>query len=317
MRVFAGSESVEGRTRGCILTVGNFDGLHLGHQALIESVTRRASELGRPAGLYTFDPHPRRVLYPDSAPPQLMTWSQLERGLEAAGIDMLVREPFTRAFSTYSPDEFLEEVIAKLVAPEEIFVGRDFHFGKGRSGSGESLAQRAPLLGIRVEIIAQVRVDDHDVSSSRIRDLLEAGQVEEAACCLGRPYSIEGEVVLGDQRGRTLGFPTANLDTANELIPARGVYAATAQIKGSGETWNAVTNVGTRPTFEPGRLLTEAHLLDFDGELYGEHLILHFHRRIRDEKRFSGADELREQIGRDAEHTRELFAAGNLRVPGE
>ena len=307
MRVFAGSDSVGGGTRGCVLTVGNFDGLHLGHQALIESVTRRAGELGRPAGLYTFDPHPSRVLYPESAPLQLMTWSQLEGRLEQAGIDFLVRERFTREFSTYSADQFLEDVIARHIEPEEIFVGRDFHFGKGRSGSGESLAERAPKFGIRVEIIPQVCVDDRDVSSSRVRALLEAGDVEQAARCLGRPYSIEGRVVLGDQRGRTLGFPTANLEPRNELIPARGVYATTVALD-NGEDWPSVTNIGTRPTFEPGRVLTEAHLLDFDGDLYGSDIELRFHRRIRDEKRFSGPDELREQIARDADRAREHFA---------
>ncbi len=309
MRVFAGSESIEGGTRGCILTVGNFDGLHLGHRALIEAVTARARETGRLAGLYTFDPHPSRVLHPDSAAPKLMTWNQLERALAEAGIEQLIREPFTKAFSTYSADEFLEDVIAKRVAPDEIFVGRDFHFGKGRSGSGDSLAERAPALGIRVEIIPQVCVDDSDVSSSRIREALAAGGVEEAARCLGRPYTIEGEVVLGDQRGRTLGFPTANLDTPNELIPARGVYATTVEIPSRGDTWYAVTNIGTRPTFEPGRVLTEAHLLDFEGELYGETLVLRFHQRIRDEKKFSGPDELREQIRHDASLAREILAA--------
>lgn len=309
MRVFAGSESIEGATRGCILTVGNFDGLHLGHRALIEAVTARARETGRPAGLYTFDPHPTRVLYPESAPPQLTTWRQLERGLAEAQIELLIREPFTRAFSTFGADEFLEEVIAKRVAPQEIYVGRDFHFGKGRSGSGESLAERAPALGIRVEIIPQVCVDGVDVSSSRIREVLANGNVEEAARCLGRLYAIEGEVILGDQRGRTLGFPTANVETPNELIPARGVYATTVEIPSRGETWGAVTNVGTRPTFEPGRVLTEAHLLDFEGDLYGESLVVSFLRRIRDEKKFSGPDELREQIARDAALAREWIAA--------
>jgi riboflavin kinase/FMN adenylyltransferase len=238
-----------------------------------------------------------------------MTWQQLERGLAEAGIDLLIREPFTKAFSSYGADAFLEEVISKRVGPLEIFVGRDFHFGKGRGGSGESLAEGAPALGIRVEIIPQVCVDGTDVSSSRIREVLAAGSVEEAARCLGRPYVIEGEVVLGDQRGRTLGFPTANVDTPNELIPARGVYATTVEIPSRGETWPAVTNVGTRPTFEPGRVLTEAYLLDFDGDLYGESIEVAFQRRIRDERKFSGPDELREQIARDAARARELLAA--------
>jgi riboflavin kinase/FMN adenylyltransferase len=308
MRVFAGSESVEGGTRGCILTVGNFDGLHLGHRELIEAVTARARQTGRTPGLYTFDPHPSRVLQPDSAPPRLMTWGQLERGLAEAGIELLIREPFTREFSSYGADEFLEDIIAKRIAPHEIFVGRDFHFGRGRSGSGESLAERAPTLGVRVQIIQQVCVDGTDVSSSRVRRVVAEGGVEEAARCLGRPYSIEGEVVRGDERGRTLGFPTANVDTSNELLPAPGVYATRVEIPSRGETWPAVTNIGTRPTFEPGLVLTEAHLLDFEGDLYGESIAVAFHHRIRDERRFSGPAELREQIARDAERARELLS---------
>ncbi|MBW2414342.1 MAG: bifunctional riboflavin kinase/FAD synthetase [Deltaproteobacteria bacterium] len=312
MRVFEGSESVDDDTRGCVLTVGNFDGLHLGHQALISAVTERARELGRPAGLYTFDPHPRRVLYPERAPRQLMIWEQVQGGIEERGIDRLIREPFTREFAAYSADEFLSEVIHKRIAPCEIFVGRDFHFGKDRSGSGEMLARLAPDLGIRVGIIAQVRYQDRDVSSSRIRELIAEGAVEEAAGCLGHIYAIRGTVVTGDRRGRTLGFPTANLEPDNELIPANGVYATRVRLldaPGAGAEHDAVTNVGTRPTFEPGRVLTEAHLLDFEGDLYGQRIELRFLRRIRDERRFSGPDELKEQIAKDASRVREILGA--------
>jgi riboflavin kinase/FMN adenylyltransferase len=310
MRVFHGSEGLEDAVRGCILTVGNFDGLHLGHQELIRTVVERARELGRASALYTFDPHPRRVLQPDRAPLQLMTWEQLERGLESAGIDYLIREPFTREFAAYEADAFLRDVIAKRVAPRDLYVGRDFHFGKGRSGSGETLARIAPSLGMHVEIIAQVVVDGRDVSSTHVREFLRDGKVADAARYLGRPYAIQGTVVMGDQRGRTLGFPTANLDPENELIPANGVYATTVRLLDRDDPvlWPAVTNVGSRPTFELGRVLTEAHLLDYEGDLYGARIELAFHQRIRDERRFSGPDELKQQIARDADRARELMS---------
>ena len=314
MRTYRGSSELDEVDRGGVLTIGNFDGLHRGHQALLRSVVERGRELGARTGVYTFDPHPRRVLDPDRAPPRLMSWEQLELGLRGAGVDFLVREPFTAEFSKQSAEDFLSHVVRDRMGPQEIFVGRDFHFGRGASGSGDTLTRIGPTLGIRVTVIPQVRVDDQDVSSTRVRALLAEGDVAAAGRCLGRPYAIWGEVVMGDQRGRTLGFPTANLDALNELIPANGVYATTALLfEGDGPGAHehpAVTNVGTRPTFEPGRVLTEAHLLDFDGDLYGRRLELRFHARIRGERRFSGPDELAEQIARDAQQARELLRAG-------
>ena len=299
-----------------MLTVGNFDGLHLGHRALIARVIERGRQLGRPTILYTFDPHPRRVLLPDTPLPLLMTWDQLAAALEREGIDYLVRERFTSAFAALSPEEFLRDVIAERLAPREVFVGRDFHFGKGRSGSGEMLVARGPALGIRVELLAQVRAGGADVSSTRIREALARGDVAEARLCLGRPYTVWGRVVLGDRRGRTLGFPTANLAPDNEIIPANGVYAtrvrlfdAAAPARPGGESLPAVTNVGTRPTFAPGRIGVETHLLDFEGDLYGRRMALAFHARIRDERRFSGPQELARQIAADAEQARRALSA--------
>lgn len=311
MRVFKGSDQVDELSRGGVLTIGNFDGLHLGHQALLRAVVERGRALGVPAGMYTFDPHPRAVLYPEQSVPRLMSWAQLEEGARTYQVTFLVREPFTRRFSSLSPEAFLTQVIAQRLAPREIFVGRDFHFGRGGSGSGDSLARIGPTLGIRVTIIPQVTAGGADVSSTRVRSLLASGDVEGAALCLGRPYPLWGCVVEGERRGRTLGFPTANLELENELLPARGVYATTVRLfegeRPSGPALPSVTNVGTRPTFEPGRVLVEAHLLDFDGDLYGRRLELAFHARIRDERRFAGPEELRSQIARDAEEARRLL----------
>jgi riboflavin kinase/FMN adenylyltransferase len=312
MRIYEGSRALAAADRGAVLTVGNFDGVHLGHRALIDAVRRRARELDRPSLLYTFHPHPQRVLAPQSSPPQLMQWEQLADALERAGLDAVVRERFTPEFASLSPERFLREVLAERLAPAVLFVGRDFHFGKERSGSGELLADLGPRLGFEVAIIGQVEVDGADVSSTRIRRALVAGDVAAAARALGRPYEIWGTVVGGDERGRQLGFPTANLETPNELIPAHGVYATRVRLfrgeRPGPETLTAVTNVGTRPTFEPGRVLVETHLLDYEGDLYGQRLALGFEARIRAERRFSGAQELREQIARDVIRAREIHA---------
>jgi riboflavin kinase/FMN adenylyltransferase len=194
-------------------------------------------------------------------------------------------------------------------------LGRDFHFGKGRAGSGEWLRASAPALGIRVEILEQVHVGGTDVSSTRVREALVSGDVAEASLCLGRAYTIWGRVVEGDRRGRTLGFPTANLAPENELVPGNGVYATRVRFF-SGDrlaptSHAAVTNIGTRPTFEPGRVLVETHLLDFAGDLYGRRLELSFHARIRAERRFSGPQELARQIADDAARAGELLGRGS------
>ncbi len=311
MRIFETSETLDASTRGCILTVGNFDGLHVGHQALLDAVVARGQALGRPTALYTFEPHPRRVLYPDSSPPCLMSGDQLVAGVREAGIDVMIREHFTLEFASLSPEAFLREILARRVAPLEIFVGRDFHFGKGRRGSGDTLARAAPEFGIRVEIIPQVRVGEEDVSSSRIRGLLNQGQVEAAVACLGRPYTVWGTVIEGARRGRELGFPTANLDPDNELIPQPGVYATRARLftqdRPSAPSLPSVTNIGTRPTFDSNPIVTEVHLIDFSDDLYGRRLELSFHARIRSERRVPGAEALARQIADDVEHARQLL----------
>jgi riboflavin kinase/FMN adenylyltransferase len=313
MRVFSGSEALGEAVAGCVLTVGNFDGLHLGHQALISAVTTRAAELGRPAVVYTFDPHPRRLLYPDRAPELLMSWEQLEEALERAGIDFLIREPFTQEFAALTAEAFLANVIAERIAPSEVFVGRAFHFGKGRAGSGETLVELAPSLGIRAEVISQVATDGVDVSSTRVRGLLGEGEVELARRCLGRPYAIRGAVGHGDQRGRSLGFPTANIDIQNELIPEHGVYATVVELldadAGAPREYPSVTNIGTRPTFAASQVRVEAHLLDFDGDLYGQRVELRFHARIRDERRLSGPEELSAQITADVDRARAILSS--------
>ena len=313
MRVYEGSAAVGGDLRGSVLTVGNFDGLHLGHRALIDAVLETARARGAKSALYTFDPHPRRVLSPETAPPPMLSWERLCAELEASGLDAVVRERFTHEFARQSPDSFLRDVLMARVGPSDILVGRDFHFGRGRSGSGELLARLGSQIGLRVTVIGQVRVDGEDVSSTAIRTALNAGDVLRASKALGRVYELWGRVEAGDRRGRELGFATANLETPGELIPAHGVYATRVRRLGEGNSggpeWPGVTNVGTRPTFEPGRVLVETHLIDFQGDLYGERIAVAFLDRIRSERRFSGPDELKRQIARDVARAREIHAA--------
>jgi riboflavin kinase/FMN adenylyltransferase len=298
-----------------VLTIGNFDGVHLGHRAIIDTVIERARAHDGEAVLYTFDPHPRKVLKPENGPRLLTTQSQKIELLEAAGLDVLIIEEFDRAFAATSPEHFIREHIHSRINPVEVYVGYDFHFGRDREGSMRLLTEVGPLLGFSVTIISEVTVEERDVNSTRIRDLLGEGHVEEVARLLGRDFSIRGQVVKGMQRGRGLGFPTANLAPENEVVPAPGVYVCRLRFVDGSEakaetTFRAVTNVGYRPTFDDRPdLVPEAHLIDFSEDIYGREVELSFLTRLRPEQKFSGHDALRAQIERDVESARAWFAS--------
>jgi riboflavin kinase/FMN adenylyltransferase len=293
-----------------VLTIGNFDGLHVGHRAIMETVVGRARDLEGEAVVYTFEPHPRKVLQPDRAPRLLMTIEQKLERLESLGVDLAIVEPFDAAFAAVSPETFVREYIHERIRPMEVYVGYDFHYGRDREGSMRLLTETGPRLGFAVTIIPEVSLEGADVNSTRIRALLEAGDVVTAAALLDRPYGVRGEVVEGDRRGRTLGFPTANLAPQSEILPAAGVYAGMLRLLDAGEPapgpWlPAVTNVGRRPTFLEGQaLVAEAHLIDFEGDLYGRSVELDFRHRLRAEQKFSGVDALRDQIARDVQDAR-------------
>lgn len=293
-----------------VLTIGNFDGVHLGHRAILDTVIARARSLDGEAVLYTFDPHPRKVLQPDGGPRLLATLEQKAELLEKMGLDVLIVEPFDREFARTEPEVFVREFIHRRIGPVEVYVGYDFHFGRDREGSMRLLTETGPLLGFSVTIISEVTVSEQDVNSTRIRELLGQGQVEEAGVLLGRPFSVRGAVVEGQKRGRGLGFPTANLAPVNELLPGPGVYAGQLRLLDEGEPeagaeFGGVINVGHRPTFADGRgLIAEAHLIDFDGDLYGRDVELSFRACLRPERKFDSIDELQEQIARDVEAAR-------------
>lgn len=297
-----------------VLTIGNFDGVHLGHRAILDTVISRAQALRGEAVLYTFDPHPRKVLQPGHAPDLLATMEQKIELLEEIGLDVLIVEPFDLVFARTSPEEFVRDHVHSRIAPVEVYVGYDFHFGRDREGSMRLLTETGPRLGFSVTIIPEVTVGGRDVNSTRIRELLRAGDVEEAAHLLGRAFSVRGPVVQGMRRGRALGFPTANLAPENEIMPAPGVYVCELRLLDEGDPTRgrilpAVTNVGHRPTFEErGELVAEAHLLDFTGDLYGREAELSFLAQLRGEQKFDGPDALREQIARDIEQARAWLA---------
>jgi riboflavin kinase/FMN adenylyltransferase len=315
LRIVHGSALLGRPPRRPVLTIGNFDGVHIGHRAILRTVTDRARSLDGEAVVYTFDPHPRKVLQAERAPGLLTTTEQKLELLAAAGIDLVVLEPFDEAFARTTPEAFVRECVHARVAPREVYVGYDFHFGRDREGSMRTLTELGPRLGFAVTIIPEVTIGSRDVSSTRIRELLADGAAEEAALLLGRPYAIRGTVVEGDRRGRTLGFATANVAPETEVLPALGVYAGRVRLLDEppagasgpprGALFGAVTNVGRRPTFKPDDPpLAEAHLLDFAGDLYGRRIEVSFEARLREERRFPGPDALRAQIERDVAEAR-------------
>jgi riboflavin kinase/FMN adenylyltransferase len=310
-----GSDQLKAPPFRAAVTIGNFDGLHVGHRAIIDTVVDRARSLGGQAVVFTFEPHPRKVLHPERAPRLLTTLEQRLELIEQCGVDLVVLEPFTEEFARTPPEVFIRDVIHERIRPVEVYVGYDFHFGREREGSMRLLTEMGPKLGFSVTIIPEVTVDAGDVNSTRIREMLTGGRVEEVFAMLGRSYTMRGRIVEGNRRGRQIGFPTANIEPENEILPATGVYAGRLRFldegdPAAGSEWLAVTNVGVRPTFgDEDRLVAESHLLDFDGDLYGRRIELSFAHNLRRERRFSDVDALREQIAKDVVEARRRLEA--------
>ena len=305
MRLFHGYENAE-IARPTVLTLGVFDGLHLGHQLIISTVVERARTTGAVPTVITFDPHPRAVLHPESAPPLLQTFDQKIEAFGVLGVEQTIVIRFTRDFARRSAAEFLRDVVHERLHAKEVYLGRGFAFGKGREGNIELLRRVSSELGFTADEVAEVRLRGQRISSSRIRELLAAGRVNLARRMLGRPYGVEGRVVRGAERGRVLGFPTANLRPVNRVIPRGGVYVTATLIEGA---WRrSVTNVGTRPTFEnEAEPSIETFVMDWEGDLYGDVVRVRFLHRLRDERRFASVEELKQQIARDAARARKYF----------
>ena len=305
MRLFHGTDNAE-ILRPTVLTLGVFDGLHLGHQLIMQTVVERARQIGAVPTVITFDPHPRAVLHPESAPPLLQTFDQKIEGFGVLGIQQAIVVRFTREFSQLSAADFLRDTVVERLHAREVYLGRGFAFGHNREGNIELLCQLGNELRFVAGEVAEVKVRGRRVSSSRIRQLLAEGQVNLARRMLGRPYGVEGPVQRGAERGRLLGFPTANLHPHNRVIPRNGVYITGTLIEGQ---WHrSITNVGLRPTFgdatEPS---VETFVMNWTGDLYGDVVRVRFLYRLRDEKRFESLDALTSQIQNDVKRAENYF----------
>jgi riboflavin kinase/FMN adenylyltransferase len=294
-----------------IVAVGNFDGVHRGHQKILERLGRRAAERGVVPLVLTFDPHPPRVVRPDKAPPLLMTRAQKYEALARSGITGVAVVRFTPELSQWEPDHFVRTVLVEWLHVAEVWVGANFLFGRERSGNYSLLRLLGGQYGFRAEKIDPVRYKEFVVSSTRIRRLIGEGRVDEAAALLGRHYLLDGTVTAGSGRGRLIGFPTANLDTQNELLPPHGVYATLAIL--DDRIHPSISNVGVRPTFGPaGTPMVETHIFDVNQDLYGRRLQLAFVQRLRDERPFADQAALAAQIDADCRRARDLFRRVSL-----
>ncbi|GAC1446689.1 MAG: bifunctional riboflavin kinase/FAD synthetase [Pyrinomonadaceae bacterium] len=312
MRLFHGTDNAE-ISRPTVLTLGVFDGVHLGHQLIMRTVVERAREVGSVPTVITFDPHPRAVLQPEHAPPHLQTFDQKIEAFGVLGIEQTIVIRFTPEFAQTSAEDFLRDIVGERLQAREVYLGHGFAFGKGRAGNIELLRKVSRDLGFFADQVPQVSLRGQRISSSRIRELIMNGQINLARRMFGRPYGVEGRVMRGDARGRTIGFPTANILAQNRVIPRRGVYVTATLIDGA---WRrSVTNIGVRPTFEneTGNYLIETHILDWSGDLYGDVVRVRFLHRLRDEKKFAGIEELKRQIAFDAHRAARYFKHGGVR----
>lgn len=289
-----------------VLTLGNFDGLHLGHQELIKMVMKRARETGAVSMVVTFRPHPLKVLAPEKCPALISIYEEKIALFEKLGLDVLVKIPFTLDFSLMSPEDFTKKILCDLLGAKEIFVGYNYRFGKGRAGNVATLKKMGEKHGFVVREVEQISLDGEVISSTKIRKLLAEGSVERAARFLGRTYAVAGIVVKGDGRGKGLGFPTANIAPKHSIIPANGVYAVRFLVRE--RFYDGIANIGMRPTFDESRLTIEVHVMDFNEDIYGEEIYLYFIGRIREERKFRSPDDLVRQITSDIRTAKDMLA---------
>ncbi len=300
MKVVRRLEELSGTAPGGVVaTIGNFDGLHLGHQAIMARVTSRAAELDLASAVITFHPHPLRVLRPERAPRLMLTGAQKQALVGQAGIDAMVVLPFHRRLADMPAEAFVEQVLVRGLGVKELYVGPDFRFGRDRAGDVELLTRLGRSHGFLARGVEPVLHEGRRISASAIRQLLADGHVAEANSLLGRPFTLVGTIVHGEGRGTTLLVPTANLAPENQFLPARGVYIT--RTRWSERSVLGVTNIGIRPTFGFRRIVVETFLVDFEGDLYGERVELEVLERLREERKFGSAAELRAQIQRDIE----------------
>lgn len=308
MEIFEGHRALFRPLVNTALTIGNFDGVHLGHQALLSKTRKAADQLEGDAVVMTFEPHPATFLAPKRVPPRLSLADRKFELLDSHGLSVALVERFDEDFAAISAEQFTQSVLSEILGVRHLVVGDDFRYGAGRTGNIESLRRAGTAHGFAVEVVSPVSIEGARASSSAIRKALIEGDLTIANQLLGRNYDADGIVVRGAGRGRQIGIPTANIDVQGQLLPRPGVYACTVTLLEKGETYMAATNLGTNPTFVDGGALTlEPHLLDYDGDLYGQRLRVSFVKQIRTEKRFNGLEALLAQIHSDIAMTRELL----------
>ena len=309
MQLIENLEDIKSAFENAVITIGNFDGVHIGHQALFHEVIERADAINGTSIAMTFEPHPMRVLKQNGHPPLITLYEQKVELIEKSGIDVLIAVPFTHAFAAITAKEYVLDILIKRIGARVIVVGEDYTFGKNREGNIDLLRSYAEALDIQVVVVDWIPISKKSanrISSTRIRTLVTDGKVREAHQLLGRYYQIKGEVVTGRNRGgKLLGFPTANINLHDELCPKTGVYAVTVELRGS--IHKGVANIGYSPTFDDHVFTVEVHILDFGEDIYRQDLRVNFIERIRDEVKFSSIAELSDQIHKDVLIARELL----------
>lgn len=305
MRIYRGPQYAQPRPRA--LTVGNFDGVHRGHQAMLGQLVQTARQAGLPAAVMTFEPHPRELFTPDTAPARLASLREKCAAFAALGLDEVIVCRFNRALAGVEPERFVRHILGEQLQTRFLLIGDDFRFGRARAGDWALVQQLAPQLGMQAQAMHSITVDGMRVSSTAVREALQRGELQLAERLLGRPYSISGSVVHGDKIGRTLGFPTANILLQHNRPPLLGIYAV--QVRGLGErALPGAASIGFRPTIgSQPRATLEVHLLDFGRDIYGAHVHVDFLHKLRNEEKYADLEALRAQIARDIENTRAFF----------
>lgn len=308
MRLIRGLNQLDSFANGCVLTIGNFDGLHLGHQRVINNLAKHGKQLNLPSVVMVFEPQPLEYFLADHAPSRLTRLREKAIQFAKLPIDALLVLPFNRQLADYDAEQFISEILVKRLKIKHLVIGDDFHFGKARRGNFTLLQHKGAEFGFSVENSQSFELDGLRISSTLIRDALGEGQLDQARLMLGRDYSVCGRIAHGDKRGRQLGFPTANVEMLRKNIPLTGVFAVT--MSGLDNTiYQGVANLGTRPTITGSdRAVLETHLFNFSGDIYGRYVEVHFKAKIRDEMRFASLDDLKSQIRRDVAAAKHVFS---------
>ncbi len=303
MELIRGLQNIRPAHRGCVATIGNFDGVHLGHQAVIGELAEEGQDLGLPTLIMTFEPQPMEVFKPENSPPRLTRLREKLRALSRFAVDRVLCVQFNPSFANITADEFVKQILVDGLGIKYLVVGDDFRYGKNRLGDLERLKADGDKYGFKVANMRTFSIDNHRVSSTRVRDALVRGDLIAAEKLLGRPYRMCGRVAHGDKIGRTLGIPTANIHLHRNVSPVQGIYVV--EVYGiNSRPWPGVASVGTRPTVGGTRALLEIYLLDFDEEIYGRHLNVDFLHKIRDEEKFDSLESLKQRILEDIKETR-------------